>query len=81
MPCTVDARWRRLNCRECRQGDNRGYTSGYANGLGENWLARGGGGVRAPFLDPFPPFWAPVTGTPDGLTVTLNRLTGEGGGS
>ena len=43
--------------------------------------SRGGGGGLSPFLGP-PPFWAPVTGTPGGLTVTPNRLTGEvwGGG-
>ena len=49
------------------------------SGLGGNWLARGGGGGSSPFPGP-PPFWAPVTRTPDGLTVTRNRLTGEVGG-
>ena len=43
--------------------------------------AGGGGGAFEP-LSWTPPFWAPVTGTPDGLMVTPNRLTGEvGGGS
>ena len=35
--------------------------------MGRGKLAcAGGGGVRAPFPDPPPPFWASVTGTPTG---------------
>ena len=38
--------------------------------VGENWLAPGGGGGFEPLsrTPPPPPFWAPVMGTPDGLT-------------
>ena len=39
-------------------------------GVVENWLARGGGGGGS--FEPLswnpPPFWAPMTGTPDGPT-------------
>ena len=54
--------------------DMAGAKMAYALGRGG-----GGGGVRALFLGP-PPFWAPVTGTPDGLTATPDGLTGEVGG-
>ena len=56
--------------------------TGGGQGLGENWLTLGGGGGRSsPFAGP-PPSWAPVTGTPDGLTVTPPQADrgGCGGG-
>ena len=43
--------------------------------------AGGGGGSFEPLSPtPPPPFWAPVTGTPDRLTTTPNGLTGGFGG-
>ena len=55
---------------------------GESKGWGKIGLCGGGGVVQAPFPDPPPPFWAPVTGTPDELTATTYGLTGEvwGGG-
>ena len=53
--------------------------------LGKNWLARrGGGGLFEPLSWIPPPLLgsreAPVTGTPDGLTVTPQQADRGGGG-
>ena len=47
------------------------------HGWGEIGLCGGGGCRSSPFPGPPPPFWAPVTGTPNGLTGGA----GGGGGS
>ena len=49
-------------------------------GWGKIGLRARGGGSFEPFSRNPPPFWAPVMGTPDGLMVTPNRLTGKVGG-
>ena len=49
------------------------HTLSLRHGWGEIGLRTGReGGVRAPFLDPNP-FWAHVTGTPDGPTGTMTH--------